>query len=379
MTRALPKRPALTNEEETRCLRTAAYLAACAVNGDTADVSFVSDPDAVLAAAGRHGMSAIVAMALEKAGMRSERTASAIATALRREAVFEAAAEEVKQRLEAEGIWYVLLKGMKLKDLYPGRGMREMADCDILTDPNRMTDVRRIMEGLGFRTDHAGTGHHDSYERPPLCRFEMHRALLMNDTKNEYYADIEKRLLPSPDGGYERLFGLEDFYLFLVVHVQKHWQLGGTGLRSFLDLYVYLKRMGDRLNMDYVLAEARKLDILAFEEEARAFALDLFGGKKLDAGQEEMLSYIAGSGTYGTVKHAVENKVERMGGGRKAKFRYFMKHLFLPMESLEVSYPGVARRRWLIPFFAVYRLGKAVLTKPARVRAELKALRSLKH
>ncbi|MBO7385320.1 MAG: nucleotidyltransferase family protein, partial [Clostridia bacterium] len=155
MTRALPKRPALTNEEETRCLRTAAYLAACAVNGDTADVSFVSDPDAVLAAAGRHGMSAIVAMALEKAGMRSERTASAIATALRREAVFEAAAEEVKQRLEAEGIWYVLLKGMKLKDLYPGRGMREMADCDILTDPNRMTDVRRIMEGLGFRTDHA--------------------------------------------------------------------------------------------------------------------------------------------------------------------------------------------------------------------------------
>ena len=79
--------------------------------------------------------------------------------------------------LDGAGIWYMPLKGTLLKDLYPKTGMREMADNDILFDASRCGDVKRIMESLGFEIKAYGTGPHDSYLKPPVSNFEMHRKL----------------------------------------------------------------------------------------------------------------------------------------------------------------------------------------------------------
>ncbi len=85
------------------------------------------------------------------------------------------------------------LKGTLLKDLYPKTGMREMADSDILFDASRCGDVKRIMKSLGFEIKAYGTDPHDSYLKPPVSNFEMHRKLFDDSFDKriaEYYKDV---------------------------------------------------------------------------------------------------------------------------------------------------------------------------------------------
>ena len=91
--------------------------------------------------------------------------------------LFRAALAGIKQHLEAEGIWYLPLKGAYLQDLYPVFGMREFSDHDVLIDETRAADVKSIMEKLGYTAEHYAVSNHDVYVKPPFLKFEMHRAL----------------------------------------------------------------------------------------------------------------------------------------------------------------------------------------------------------
>ena len=139
-----------------------------------------------------------------------------------------------------------------MKEYYPKYGMREMSDHDILFDASRAEDVRTMMERLGFRAEHFGTGNHDCYYKKPVLNFEMHRALFGPDHDEKlyaYYKDTKNRLIGD---GWEKHFSPEDFYPYMTAHEYKHYSVSGTGLRSLLDTYVYLKK--EQLDMDYVTA-----------------------------------------------------------------------------------------------------------------------------
>ncbi len=188
----------------------------------------------------------------------------------------------VLECLEAAGIWYMPLKGAVLKDLYPAYGIRQMGDRDILIDPDRAEDVRKIMESLDFTTEEYGKVHHDCYIKLPVSHFEMHRQLcdaMPGKQITEYYADVKSRLLKDEGNAYGWHFSPEDFYLYMVVHENKHYSSNGTGLRSLLDTYVYLKNV--ELDFEYVDAEAKKLGVAEFEKANRELAMHLFGGEML--------------------------------------------------------------------------------------------------
>ena len=75
-------------------------------------------------------------------------------------------------------------------------------------------------------------------------------------------------------------FTPEDFYVYLVAHEYKHYVRGGTGLRSLLDVYVFLRRMGDSLDRDYIRRETDKLNITEFETQTeRSLSGSLTAGR----------------------------------------------------------------------------------------------------
>jgi len=208
------------------------YLAACAVNEAIPDKELISDIDSeeVINFAKRHRISCCVAIALESAGIKTKETTKAIAHAMRRNALFENSLKEVTARLDEAGIWYVPLKGIVLRKYYPKPFMREMADHDILIDPSRAEDVKKIMENLGFTTISFDKRHHDEYRKYPVLSYEMHTSLFIpksGSKRYEYYRG--RRDFSRP----------EDVYLYLVTHEYKHYSLRGTGLRSLLDIYLY--------------------------------------------------------------------------------------------------------------------------------------------
>lgn len=370
----------MMTEENKKVLDDLVYLAACAVNGQVPEKSRTEGMDLslVYAAAQDHKLAAAAGMALESAGIRNPDFVQAAAKAMRKNALLDADRADLTRKLEEAGIWYMPLKGAILKDLYPRFGMREMADNDILVDASRAKDVGLIMQELGFEVEQAGKDHHDEYRKPPVSNFEIHRMLFSgtdNVTLHEYYADVDKRLIPDKEGSFGRHFSTEDFYLYLVAHEYKHYHNGGTGLRSLLDTYVFVRKHGETLDMDYVTAEAEKMGTAAFEKQNRELALKLFSGEALTPAEDEILAYLSGCGAYGSYDQKAVNQISALGGGLRGKIRYFRKRLFMPIEDIQYAYPVVYRHRILLPFLYIYRIIKGLTSRRGTTLADLKALK----
>lgn len=352
-------------------------LVRCAVNGKIPDAQLLDGADLNLLyrEAERHLLTSAVAAALESAGVRDPDFSAAKLKAIRKSIAMETEYRQIADWMDANRFWYMPLKGALLKDLYPQFGMREMADYDILIDPESADRLRRFMESRGYTVKEFGRGHHDEYEKPPVYNFEMHRELIKpypHQQIYDYYRNVRERLLPDSESGYGLHFCPEDFYLFMLAHEYKHYAILGTGLRSVLDIYVYLEKFGNLLDMDYIAGELEKLGLTDFERESRNLALALFGGGELSEAQREMLDRHLFSGTFGSSESRVRYGIEAMGGG--GRLRYLFRRLSIPKEQIRTSYPFFWKHKILIPLLYPFRLIQALILKGPKIFAELKAL-----
>lgn len=356
-------------DTEMKIAETVIYLASCAVNDAKPEMDKIAgmDFEKIFSFASYHVMSAVVAMALESAGVKNDQVKNAISFSVRKNTFFEVANQSVLKSLEEAGIWYMPLKGAVLKNYYPRFGMREMSDHDILFDATRTDDVKIIMENLGFTTKFFRTGNNDVYYKKPLCNFELHRELFgstQDEKIYEYYAEVKSRLIKDEGNGYGYHFRPEDFYVYMTAHEYKHYSGGGTGLRSLLDIYVFLKKYEGLLDFNYVFSEAEKLGLSEFEEKNRCLALNLFGSNGMTGNDREMLEYIVHSGAYGTLENSINNKLKKFGGGTMAKMKFLLSRIFPPVYN---SYS-------LYPFLIIYRLMKALTLRWRETLQEIKIL-----
>ena len=352
------------------------FLVSCAVNGTAADKARVDamDLDQVFVFAGRHMLTALVSAALLKAGCKDRRVSEAKARAVRREVVFSDALEKVKKGLTEKDIWFMPLKGAVLKKYYPGFGSREYADCDILFDAVRAADVRALMEEQGYTAEHFGAGPHDVYHKAPFLNFEMHRYLFSPGIGNgiyEYFASVESRICGE---GPEKYFTPEDLYLYILAHEYKHYSKRGTGLRSLLDTYVFLK--AEDPDWAYVEAEAEKLGLAEFEKKNRSLALHLFAGEELTTEDQEMLEYILDSGVYGNISNSVNNSMRQYHWN---KLQYMLDRFSVPGRETDQDYiayaeqyPFFYKHKILLPMLPFYRILRSM--KAGRFLKELKAI-----
>ena len=360
---------------ENKVVQDVIYLVSCAANETVPEPDRVQTMNltAVYALAGRHMLTAAVAMALESAGFRDAMSTKAISESVRRAARFDTERAAVLQKMEEVSIWYLPVKGSVLKDLYPKYGMRQMADNDILYDASRTADVKAVMESLGFSSDgYTGRSVHDHYMKPPVCNFEMHRMLFgpMHDARvYKYYQNVKNRLILNDGSRFGYHLSAADFYIYIIAHEYKHYSGGGTGLRSVLDTYVYLKKKGDALDWAYIAGELEKLGISDFEAQNRSLALHLFGGEELTEQDEEMLEYILSSGTYGTMANSVRRKIREKG-----RRGYFLSRMTLPYDMMTQLYPILNKAPVLYPFCWVHRLIHAFFFRHKVVMYQLKAV-----
>ena len=367
----------MPREQKRAALGDLIYLVSCAVKESVPEKDRVEalDLPALYTVAERHMLTAAVAYALESAGIHDPAFTQAKAKAMRKIALMDADMEAIFAEMDAAGIWHMPLKGAVLKDFYPQFGMRQMSDYDILFDAERAEDVRRIMEGLGFRAEEFGATHHDVYFKEPVSNFEMHRLLVgpgLYEKLYEYYRNVESRLLGD---GYEKHFSPEDFYIYMTAHECKHYMDKGTGLRSLLDIYVYLQK--EALDMAYVTREAEKLGIAVFEAANRSLALHLFSGEALTAAEDETLQTILDSGVYGSRELAVQRRLSDFGYG---KLRYALERFLEPLNknswnyrNLSCEFPFFYRHRIFLPLLPFYRVFLRLFS--GRLKAELKALK----
>ena len=322
------------------------YLAGCGVSGVVPDKDYGNELDmAVLYKVSEsHFLTAAVGLALKSAGIKlSDEWEQAVSKAVRKNVLFDIERAKLLSFMEQRGIWYLTLKGIVLKDYYPAAGMRQMSDNDILFDYSFCDEVHEYMKSQGYITDFVGDGKHDVYKKLPVYNFELHRALY-DEAHQEgfaaYYENVKERLVLNAGSSFGYPFTDEDFYVYITSHAYQHYTGSGTGIRTLLDFYVYLKAKEADLDFAYIEKECEVLGIAAFEQQNRSLCKKVFDTDELNEPEDlqqcmteeekNMFQYYLTSGTYGTVGRGVKNrlKILRNKKGCVEKLKYIWKQLF---------------------------------------------------
>lgn len=356
------------------------YLVTCGIHKVTPDKEKIKelDLDELYKVSRRHLLEALVGMTLKSAGVELPKVwLDAISKAVRKTILFDAERTKIFAFMESKGIWHMPLKGVIFKDFYPSVGMRQMSDNDILFDATYANELRDYMVSEGYESEEFDEGVHDIYKKAPIYNFEMHRALyneMHNADWEKYYSNVKERLIKDEGSNFGYHFSDEDFYIYILTHEYKHYTISGTGLRSLLDVYVYLKEKEATLDFDYIEKECEKLGIKDFEQKGRELSQKVFAkeltARELSAEEQSMLEYYLSSGVYGYVDRKLENRLDKFveKTGSKSKFRYVWERFFPPMEIYRLYFPFFYKHKWLLPIGWFYRLLRGVFVKQRRTQ-----------
>lgn len=349
----------------------------CSLHGIKLGKDFFEDQDLqlLLKLCRWHNVTALASLSLPKeyTDWHKERYAS-----LRRTVLFDEERKQITDFFEKNGIWYCPLKGVILKDLYPAYGTREMSDNDILVDPTKRDEIYRFMVNRGYKIKRHEFGNHDAYHKDPVYNYEMHISLFPNSfiQLSRYYESVKERLLKDKDSNFGYHFSKEDFYLYFIAHNHKHLSRSGSGLRTLVDIYLYLERHKD-LDEAYLETQLNELDLLREERILRSLSIKLFSVQESVLSEEEtkMLNYILGSGIYGNNHNSVKNKLNSFKKtGKHYRFRYVFSRLFLEDELLKESHYFFYKHKWARPLLTVYRGTKILIKDPKRLGREIKII-----
>ena len=173
------------------------YLAACAVNGIPPEKEKIEEMNLenLHQMSRMHSLTALTAMALSSAGVEiSQEWRAEKDKAIRKILLFDNERAKIFRYFNENNIWYLPMKGVILKDLYPKLGMREMADNDILYDKNRQSDVVGFMKQNGYEAKSVGRSHHDTFCKEPVYNFELHTMMFSEIVDERFTAYYDKNV-----------------------------------------------------------------------------------------------------------------------------------------------------------------------------------------
>ena len=270
---------------------------------------------------------------------------------------FKAELNNVCDVFTKEKLVHMPLKGSIIKNMYPSTDMRSMSDM--------------------------------VYFKDPIYNIEIHTSLFDDGDGVTFYREYDNILdrTVTVDNEYARLMTDEDFYVYNVAHFAKHFQLGGSGIRSVMDMYIMkksllksvivtsveimdmyiMKKSLTGMDMAYVNAEFSKLGLTEFYTKASKLVDYWFGDGELTADVKDMADYILSSGTYGNLYNAYTNQLEKKG-----RFRMFMYNAFPPLNKMLYTFPFLKKVPWLLPFCWIARWFYAIFTKPKNVVTKVK-------
>ncbi len=317
-----------------------------------------------------------------KAGQQGLRQLEAYSREVARKNLFMfAELQRYLQQLESNNIPVILLKGVYLAHkIYPGGGLREMNDMDLLfrkTDLKRASDLLLNMGYEPVKPLHIDYEIRKSHHLPPMIKaedavFEIH----WNITKPGKPYNIE------PDGLWERaqsgtvlgspvrFLSPEDLLLHLCIHTS-YQHMFSFGLRPFCDIAATIRHFGDEVDWDQLIrrAEAYRwqkgiyLALLAAKEMMGAnVPQDIIQSLKPEDAEPKLLSigkeqvfmekYVSAS-----VPQPMVDLVESKGIIHKIKTVW--NRIFLPREFMVTRYPvqpGSVKIYW----YYLVRLWEAV-------------------
>lgn len=305
----------------------------------------------------------------------------------RRRVLFDLERNALFQWMEEQNIWYLPLKGIVIQDLYPAFEMREMSDNDILFNPEKRKEVRDyfVNRGYSFSLEH----NVEAFYKEPVFNFEMHRSLFGTNTIPEFeqfFEDLPKRMIRVDESRSEYRMSEEDFYIYFLTHVFKHYNSAGCGLRFLVDGYLIYQAKSASFDMSYLQNAMKKTKLVEFEMAIRGawtrFCQDpsLFRIDDLSDAEYMILKNTVNEPVYGSSASFARNFFFRETGtdlNKKDLGKYVMKRLFPSWSYMKASYPIVAKVPALLAAMYLVRPLHRLFSRGKEAVREIETIRHL--
>lgn len=253
----------------------------------------------------------------------------------------------LSREFENAGIRHQVLKGTVLKQLYPTPELREMGDIDIMIYEESFDKAEEILSGMEYQKLQA-VKHHVIFKKPPFLVVEAHWSLYeksVDKVQYLYYQDNFRAEL-SEGKKYTYEFTKEDFYVYMISHMAKHFYENGCGIRNLVDVYVYLKKYDAEMNHKEITKQLKQLGIADFEENIRVLAMEWLDKRKLSSFSEKLFDYMAECGTYGKEENGIFSQYAKDAADEKSMKVWYYFPKYAHMKEL---YPWLGRFPWLLP------------------------------
>lgn len=289
--------------------------------------------------------------------------------------------EVYKQLLEA-GLRPVVLKGAVIRQLYGDlSNYRPSCDEDLYVRPEEAVRCRQELENLGFRItvpederklsdpfqevslDHSsGMLHVDLHPN----FFERTREDLR--LSNHYYQNAHDTAVPIHTGG-TTLWTLDEthHFLYLFLHLAKHFKGAGVGLKQMVDLLVADRAWRDKIRWEYIEQAAEELRCGKLYGAVLAVGRDLgFAPTELFPPQDpaHLLEDSLEGGVYG---HSVPSRTygsiitaAAVDTGEKTSV---LKALFPSYDYMVRGWEVLRRNPWLLPVGYIKRFYRVLVLR----------------
>lgn len=275
----------------------------------------------------------------------------------------------ITKELSKNNIDFILLKGTVTKHFYPDTSMRMMNDVDILYRNKTAEDIKKLFEELSY-TQTKSTPKDAMYLSPnQLVKVEMQQSLLDDGFTDwlKYLDTIWDRCEKKSENEYTMTS--EDFYIYHIVHMAKHFINGGVGLRHVLDTWV-IKNHFKELDWDYVEKVLTELSLNTFNQQILNLSSYWFSDYSPSNKEDiNLLSeYIFANGAFGNISQQSANE---SAAGKKRKI--------FPDKKTMANYYGdvINKHPSTIPFYWVKLNAERLLKNPNKSKNKMKAMSSI--
>ncbi len=282
--------------------------------------------------------------------------------------------KELEDKFEKEGIYNQFLKGSVLKRIYPSPEKREMSDIDVMVYDKSLDRAKKVVEEMGF-TLYKSIKHHDIYMKPPMLVIELHHTLYDKDVdKVQYeYFKNEKSLTVKEGRNYALQFSTEDFYVYLIAHMAKHFFETGCGIRNIVDVYYYRKMYATTWNKELIASELEKCGLSSFEKQICNLAQVWLGGQPTDSFSCMLFDYMIDCGIYGKGENGLWGQYAMLNYNNVNNFQSHAKRWYYlpPLTYMVRDYPWLKKFPFLLIIAWGIRAVHGLLSKDGREKRKM--------
>ena len=271
-----------------------------------------------------------------------------------------AAVQELDEAFQAAGISYYMVKGLRVAQWYPIPALRTMGDCDIVVGSADIPAAMQLMRDLGYVGPEVEAPHEWGCDRNRM-HFELHDLLVKEgELSSQRQMDFFRDLMPHAKEG---VLDWNYHFLFLLIHLRKHFIFSGVGIRQFVDLAVLIGRMQE-LDWKWLQEQLQVLELLPFAESCFSLIEGWFGitapmaFRRMEASDADAVTRrLLSNGVFGfqDSRNAQERKSNHLLIGKGPRWfkrlRGVAGALFPGFDVME-GYPGcdfLHHHRWLMP------------------------------